>query len=290
VDAHTNKPDVDVYDINEVLKDYDTHYWQLTDSVDSLKYLKRGLKNAILRNSRKRPEMDEAAKPDYIDADGDGNEKESMKKAFADKGKSASYKTQVLWDADMKELQKDIKKIKQQHSKVEVSAVTRKGNGHQVTVKIFQDDTNESINELSDKEIDARWNTPQQRWQRQFNTSQMANDTKSSNVPNSGKSVEKAPSNFYREKLVALKAQRKQIEFDMEQEAEPEGGPIADYYGEALMHVDAQIEAIKDKMHTNESTLIKKAGIQEMREIPLEQRILRNLRGNDYILRETFKK
>jgi hypothetical protein len=190
----------------------------------------------------------------------------------------------------MKELQKDIKKIKQQHANVEVSAATRKGNGHQVTVKIFQDDTNESINELSDKEIDARWNTPQQRWQRQFNTSQMANDTKSSNVPNSGKSVEKAPSNFYREKLVALKAQRKQIEFDMEQEAEPEGGPIADYYGEALMHVDAQIEAIKDKMHTNESTLIKKAGIQEMREIPLEQRILRNLRGNDYILRETFKK
>ena len=203
--------------------------------------------------------VDESEKPDYIDADGDGNEKESMKKAFADKEKSASYKTQVLWDADMKELQKDIKKIKQQHSKVEVSAVTRKGNGHQVTVKIFQDDTNESINELSDKEIDARWNTPQQRWQRQFNTSQMANDTKSSNVPNSGKSVEKAPSNFYREKLVALKAQRKQIEFDMEQEAEPEGGPIADYYGEALMHVDAQIEAIKDKMHTIESTLIKKA-------------------------------
>ena len=30
-------------------------------------------------------EANEAAKPDYIDADGDGNEKESMKKAFADK-------------------------------------------------------------------------------------------------------------------------------------------------------------------------------------------------------------
>ena len=125
--------------------------------------------------------VDESEKPDYFDADGDGNEKESMKDAFDDKEKSSSYKTQVLWDADMKELQKDIKKIKQQHSKVEVSAVTRKGNGHQVTVKIFQDDT-------------------------------------------------------------------------------------------------------------NESTLIKKAGIQEMREIPLEQRILRNLKGNDYILRETFKK
>lgn len=30
-------------------------------------------------------EANEAAKPDYIDADGDGNEKESMKQAFADK-------------------------------------------------------------------------------------------------------------------------------------------------------------------------------------------------------------
>jgi hypothetical protein len=30
-------------------------------------------------------EDNDGAKPDYIDADGDGNEKESMKKAFADK-------------------------------------------------------------------------------------------------------------------------------------------------------------------------------------------------------------
>ena len=49
-------------------------------------------------------------------------------------------------------------------------------------------------------------------------------------------------------------------------------------------------KAFADKEEKNESTLIKKAGIQEMREIPLEQRILRNLKGNDYILRETFKK
>jgi hypothetical protein len=132
--------------------------------------------------------VDESEKPDYLDFNNNGDKTESMKDALEkmknpvdDKEKSTNYKTQVLWDADMKELQKDIKKIKQQHSKVEVSAVTRKGNGHQVTVKIFQDDT-------------------------------------------------------------------------------------------------------------NESTLIKKAGIQEMREIPLEQRILRNLKGNDYILRETFNK
>jgi len=152
------------------------------------------------------------------------------------------------------------------------------------------EDVAEGLNELSDEEIDARWNTPQQRWQRQFKTSQMANDTKSSNMPNSSKSSEKAPSDFYREKLAALKAQRKQIEFDMEQEAEPEGGPIADYYGDALMHVDAQIDDIMSKMHKNESALITKGGLQEMRALPLEDRILRNLKGNDYILRETFKK
>lgn len=131
--------------------------------------------------ARKLQEADEDPKPDYIDADNDGDETESMKKAFADKEKSTSYKTQVLWDNDMKELQKDIKKIKQQHANVEVSAVTRKNPGYEVTVKIFQDDT-------------------------------------------------------------------------------------------------------------NESALITKSGLQEMREIPLEDRILRNLKGNDYILRETFKK
>ena len=126
--------------------------------------------------------VDEVARPDYLDFDGDGNEVESMKDALADKGKSTSYKTQVLWDNDMKELQKDIKKIKQQHTNVEVSAVTKKNPGYEVTVKIFQDDAK------------------------------------------------------------------------------------------------------------NESALITKSGIQEMREIPLEQRILRNLKGNDYILRETFNK
>ena len=141
------------------------------------------------------------------------------------------------------------------------------------------------MNELSDDEIDARWNKPQQMWQRQFNTSQMSSDMPSS------RSAEKAPSKFYQEKLAALKAQRKQLEFDMEQEAEPEGGPVADYYGEALQHIDDQIDSIKEKMSSkNESTLITKAGLQEMRELPLEDRILRNLKGNDYILRETFKK
>ena len=177
-------------------------------------------------------ELEEQDKPDYIDADGDGDEKESMKKAFADK-------------------------------------------------------EDKSVNELSDDEIDSRWNKPQQNWQRQFNSSQMDMGNKSIDMPKSGGV---GVSKFYQEKLAALEAERQQIEFDMEQEAEPEGGPIADYYGGALETIDNQISAVRSKMNKNESTFTTKAGLQEMRELPLEQRILRNLKGNDYILSETFKK
>jgi hypothetical protein len=45
-----------------------------------------------------------------------------------------------------------------------------------------------------------------------------------------------------------------------------------------------------DKNHITESTMITKAGVQAMRELPLEQRILQNLHGHDYILRESFRK
>ena len=93
---------------------------------------------------------------------------------------------------------------------------------------------------VSQEEADKRWNDPIQMGMRNISKPATSNSTK-------------APSNFYREKLTALKAQRKQIEFDMEQEAEPEGGPIADYYGESLQSVDDQIDAITQKMNTNES-------------------------------------
>ena len=93
---------------------------------------------------------------------------------------------------------------------------------------------------VSQEEADKRWNDPIQMGMRNISKPATSNSTK-------------APSNFYREKLTALKAQRKQIEFDMEQEAEPEGGPIAEYYGEALQSVDDQIDAITQKMNTNES-------------------------------------
>jgi hypothetical protein len=122
--------------------------------------------------------MREAAKPDFLDLDGDGNEKESMKSA-----------------------------------------------------------ANEAVGQ---EEADTRWNDPIQMGMRDISK------------PATTSSI-KAPSNFYREKLVSLKAQRKQIEFDMEQEAEPEGGPVADYYGDALQRVDGQIDMIMQKIRTNES-------------------------------------
>jgi hypothetical protein len=308
-DVYSNKPEVDTYDINQAIQDPDSNYWQLTDSVDSLKYMRRKLKHAILRNSRKAPDIEEASKSSNT-----VNEEEIG---------MLPTNTEVLDLIDLihnmikrvkaadPELSKTLytsvsKFVKTMHSIVDKNSETTigeadkpdyidadgDGNETESMKKAFKDKEakNESINELSDDEIDARWNTNQQRWQRQFNTSQMANDMKSGNMSNSSKSAEKAPKDFYREKLAALKAQRKQIEFDMEQEAEPEGGPIADYYGDALMHVDAQIDDIMSKMHKNESAFVTKGGLQEMRELPLEQKILRNFKGTNFILSETFKK
>ena len=59
---------------------------------------------------------------------------------------------------------------------------------------------------------------------------------------------------------------------------------------EDIKDINRELEKRKNKKETNESALIKKSGLQEMREISLEDRILRNLKGNDYILRETFRK
>ena len=47
------------------------------------------------------------------------------------------------------------------------------------------------------------------------------------------------------QKLKALTKQRQQIMFDMEQEAEPEGGPIADKYGRELEKLDKAIAKLK---------------------------------------------
>jgi hypothetical protein len=230
--------------------------------------------------------QEEEAKPDYIDADGDGDEEESMKKAFADKEDSAGWKREAENLMNIEHGSYDNSTLNDVI--IDMTDAINYGIEDEDDLRAFikkYDNTNESVNELSDDEIDARWNKPQQNWQRQFNSSQM--DVKSNDM---SKSLNGGVSKFYQEKLAALEAERQQIEFDMEQEAEPEGGPIADYYGGALENIDNQISAVRSKMNKNESTFTTKAGLQEMREIPLEQRILRNLKGNDYILSETFKK
>ena len=107
----------------------------------------------------------------------------------------------------------------------------------------------ESLNELSDEEIDARWNTPQQMAQRVRNT-----HYKYGEKPKPTKNLayndaqRREISRFYQEKLAAAEAERQQLMFDMEQEAEPEGGPIADYYGGELERLDKKIETIRKRM------------------------------------------
>jgi hypothetical protein len=112
---------------------------------------------------------------------------------------------------------------------------------------------------VGQEEADQRWNTD--RIQMAMRKTTLPDDAV---LASSLSTPKKATSNFYREKITALEAQRKQLEFDMEQEAEPEGGPIADYYGEALMHIDDQIDSIRKKMSTNESADPVKAEIAKL--------------------------
>ena len=49
------------------------------------------------------------------------------------------------------------------------------------------------------------------------------------------------------DKIDALKKKRAQIMIDMEQEAEPEGGPIADRYGDMLNKIDAAIDKLEGR-------------------------------------------
>lgn len=107
----------------------------------------------------------------------------------------------------------------------------------------------ESLNELSDEEIDARWNTPQQMSQRIRNTHyKYGEKPKPTKNPAYADAQRREISRFYQEKLAAAEAERQQLMFDMEQEAEPEGGPIADYYGGELERIDKKIESIRKRM------------------------------------------
>lgn len=110
------------------------------------------------------------------------------------------------------------------------------------------EDVAENINELSDEEWDAKHNKPHMMWQRNFVTADQQLNKKYGNASNTGAKPTPEVNRFYQEKLAGLEAERQQLMFDMEQEAEPEGGPIADYYGEQLQNLDDRIEKVRSKM------------------------------------------
>jgi hypothetical protein len=61
---------------------------------------------------------------------------------------------------------------------------------------------------------------------------------------------EAAPSSANASKIAKLQKERDQLMHDMEQEAEPEGGPVADEYGAMLDKIDAQIRKLKGLKET----------------------------------------
>lgn len=61
---------------------------------------------------------------------------------------------------------------------------------------------------------------------------------------------ETAPSSANASKIAKLQKERDQLMRDMEQEAEPEGGPVADEYGAMLDKIDAQIRKLKGLKET----------------------------------------
>ena len=68
------------------------------------------------------------------------------------------------------------------------------------------------------------------------------------NTKNAEQGKLEAPKNYLKEdsnKIIALEKERERLMADMEQEAEPGGGPIADEYGAKLDRIDAAIAKLK---------------------------------------------
>ena len=74
------------------------------------------------------------------------------------------------------------------------------------------------------------------------------------------------------DKIRALKQQRAQIMIDMEQEAEPEGGPIADRYGDMLNKIDAKIAKLQGRKEMDYDTAVDKKGNEYMSKDEIERR------------------
>ena len=73
-------------------------------------------------------------------------------------------------------------------------------------------------------------------------------------------------------KLEALKQKRAEIMSDMEQEAEPEGGPIADRYGDMLNKIDAAIAKLEGRKEMDYDTAVGKKGNEYMSKDEIERR------------------
>lgn len=130
----------------------------------------------------------------------------------------------------------------------QVGAERKRYDSNTELINNFNDVNGQSINELSDEEWDAKHNKPHMMWQRNFVTADQQLKKKYGNTSNTGAKPTPEVNRFYQEKLAGLEAERQQLMFDMEQEAEPEGGPIADYYGEQLQNLDDRIEKVRSKM------------------------------------------
>jgi hypothetical protein len=72
--------------------------------------------------------------------------------------------------------------------------------------------------------------------------------------------------------LKALKDKRAEIMSDMEQEAEPEGGPIADKYGDMLNKIDAAIAKLEGRKEMDYDTAVGKKGDEYMSKDEIERR------------------
>ena len=86
------------------------------------------------------------------------------------------------------------------------------------------------------------------------------------------KAIGDNPYNSRKDSLVAkLKAMRAQIMRDMEQEAEPEGGPVADAYGEKLNKIDAAIAKASGRKEMDYDTAVGKVNESMLDEVEDEE-------------------
>src|SRR6056300_814032 len=83
-------------------------------------------------------------------------------------------------------------------------------------------------------------------------------------------------------KIRALKIRRAELMRDMEQEAEPEGGPIANRYGGMLNKIDAKIAKLQGREEMDYDTAVGKKGNEYMSKDEIERRaaMIREIGGD----------